>query len=1407
MANITVSSTQSNISVDSTTNTVTVTSVPSNITVSPSLSVPNSVIRNAISNTFPILYDVSTGVISIDEDAIVDETVVDNGALSGNITLDLDAGRLHKVDFAGNISGIDFTNMDTGASATVIFTQDGIGGSILDVDTYPSLWTDWKFASSSTDVDSSPSAWTVMSVFYDGTDHYASLVLEQSISIQTADIQDGAVTTAKIEDGAVTNPKLANSNIIINGTVATLGGNVTLEADANLESFSVTTASASGNGTLSYSNTTGVFTFTPADTSLATKTTDDLTEGSTNQYFTTDKANTAIGAYTGTITGLTGGLPNLTDDVTTTGIITAGNDATDTHSFTGNIDVTGNIEVSGNLNYRNVEDLYVQDQSITLNANAASDADIFIIANRPSGSNAWIQWNETTDRWGIRPSDGVTVNIPLLTDYSVTQNPTFGGATGSLSYNNTTGVFTYTPPDVSLGTKDTDDLAEGSTNLYLNGAGTTDNLTEGSINEYYTTDKANTAIGAYTGSISNLTGVLATTGNLDLNSGTAVDNLYGLKWDSSVNKFISSPDAGTKAPDHFITIEKEGTDLEAIRGRIARSGAFGWEELYEKAEGTLASPTALGNDDELWRVDYLGHDGTDYGGSGNKPSLTMRVFQDDETSGVSTGIVPLTYEIAGQLDGNLSPFPTSFMSIHSDGKIVFNDAGTRSFNSKTGTANISRDGSIVSAADITSRTSLIGAGLTVADITYPTSDGTSGQAIVTDGNGNLTFGAVATTYGDSNVDLHLNTATATTGQILSWDGADYDWIDDGSSNADIANFLANGFGSNTITTTGDITANEFIGDLDGHVATGVYNNTGGTLTKGTPVYISGANGDEANVAPAENDDSTKMPAMGIIKENISAGASGQAVVSGVMNYSSHGFTLGADLYINDAGGLTDIEPGGESALLQKIGKALTSNFIIVQGAGRTNATPNLDVGNIFLGNASGKAVTASLSDQISAFSGDITQMNEANISRIYVGEDNLGLDSGLVTFTDLQMVKNGDSNFTSKQMSRNTNTGIQDYYVRSRGSETSPTTINSNDRIHDNLYYAHDGTGFEKTFGQHIYQDSDTGGVSTGVVPLGMEIYTRYLGDSSAPFDMSIVKFRSNRSIEFNDQGTRGFGTGVGNANITQDGTINTVSGINATGNITTTSNLKTGLIRLPDSEPANSNIQIFANVIINDEDVLGIGSSQDLELVYDGTDSIIHNKTGNELLIKSDTTDIQLSNGTSVAEFTSSGINTTGLTVASITYPVTDGSNNQVLTTNGAGTLSFTDVGAAYGNVEVENFLSANVVTANIDTQGNINVNQDIVVENDVTAANAVFTSSLQPATSGGTITCQSLRVNDFAMTEPLGLNIVANSSLNSGAYVNPFKGSLVHVTGDRYGSDGAPAYWNGTNWKYLSDDANVTI
>jgi trimeric autotransporter adhesin len=57
----------------------------------------------------------------------------------------------------------------------------------------------------------------------------------------------------------------------------------------------------------------------------------------------------------------------------------------------------------------------------------------------------------------------------------------------------------------------------------------------------------------------------------------------------------------------------------------------------------------------------------------------------------------------------------------------------------------------------------------------PTADGSTGQVLTTNGAGTLTFSTI-TGYTDADVDTHLNTSTATSGEILSWTGSDYDWI-------------------------------------------------------------------------------------------------------------------------------------------------------------------------------------------------------------------------------------------------------------------------------------------------------------------------------------------------------------------------------------------------------------------------------------------------------------------------------------------------------------------------------------------------------------------------------------------------------------------------------------------------------
>ena len=173
-------------------------------------------------------------------------------------------------------------------------------------------------------------------------------------------------------------------------------------------------------------------------------------------------------------------------------------------------------------------------------------------------------------------------------------------------------------------------------------------------------------------------------------------------------------------------------------------------------------------------------------------------------------------------------------------------------------------------------------------------------------------------------------------------------------------------GTGNIDITGSVTVSgEFLGDLDGAVFVKVYNNTASTINKGDAVYLTGGNnGDKPHIDLADSSDANKMPALGIVKENINPSSEGQVAVSGKINFSSHGFTAGANLYINGLGALQETAPTGEGNLIQKIGKVVSPNIILVQGAFRSNATPNLNNGKIFLGNGSNQAVSTTLDTSV-----------------------------------------------------------------------------------------------------------------------------------------------------------------------------------------------------------------------------------------------------------------------------------------------------------------------------------------------------------------------------------------------------------------------------------------------------------
>jgi hypothetical protein len=167
-------------------------------------------------------------------------------------------------------------------------------------------------------------------------------------------------------------------------------------------------------------------------------------------------------------------------------------------------------------------------------------------------------------------------------------------------------------------------------------------------------------------------------------------------------------------------------------------------------------------------------------------------------------------------------------------------------------------------------------------------------------------------------------------------------------------------GGNDITNSGEITATEFIGDLRGAVSFKA--KAGEAISKGQPVYISGISGNTTVVSLADADDASKMPAFGIASEDASANSSVTVINFGsISNLSTSAYSEGDELFIaTTAGGLTTVAPTGEGSLLQKIAKVTRSDnaagSITVMGAGRTNAVPNLNEGNLFVGNASNQAV-------------------------------------------------------------------------------------------------------------------------------------------------------------------------------------------------------------------------------------------------------------------------------------------------------------------------------------------------------------------------------------------------------------------------------------------------------------------
>ena len=334
-------------------------------------------------------------------------------------------------------------------------------------------------------------------------------------------------------DGALT-----ITNITADGTVdftgATLIGISAGGIDLNDLSVSV---DAVGTANLAYNDLTGVFTYTPPDLSsyLTASSTDTLTNksGSNSQWTNDEGFTTNVGTVTPSSTDVftnkSGSNSQWTNDegfTTNTGTTTADNVQTFTNKsgsnsqwtndegFTTNVgDITevvagtslsgGATSGSATLNVAN-DGITATQLSVTGNGNAGQ-----VLSSDGDGTFTWI-------------ASGTGGGIDL-TDLSVTVAAV---GTANLAYNDLTGVFTYTPPDL------TSYLTESSTSTLTNKSGSNSQWTN---DEGFTTNVGDiTEVVAGTG----LTGG-ATSGSATLDIDSTVATLTGAQ--TLTNKALTSP--------------------------------------------------------------------------------------------------------------------------------------------------------------------------------------------------------------------------------------------------------------------------------------------------------------------------------------------------------------------------------------------------------------------------------------------------------------------------------------------------------------------------------------------------------------------------------------------------------------------------------------------------------------------------------------------------------------------------------------------------------------------------------------------------------------------------------------------------------------------------------------------------
>ena len=333
---------------------------------------------------------------------------------------------------------------------------------------------------------------------------------------------------------------------------------------------------------------------------------DDISEGSTNQYHTDARVRTSVDSYLAGGTGVTvssgsiaiGQAVGTTDNVTFNNIAVDGTLTTDditaaTVTASGNMIVGGNLTVQGTTTSVNSTTVEITDNILVLNKDATSGVlDAGIKIERGSDGDKQFIWDETNDRWSTQGEDlaaGIIGNV--VGNVTGTVSSIANHDTDSLSEGSSNLYFTNARADARIAAADSDDISEGSTNLYYTdaransawdtkfSAADTDGLSEGSSNLYFTSARADARIAAASiGAVSDVDISSIATGNTivwDGSSFTTADHFDSADFATAVAA-LTTNDIAEGTNQYFTTAR--------ARGAISAGGSL----AYNSTTGVMS---------------------------------------------------------------------------------------------------------------------------------------------------------------------------------------------------------------------------------------------------------------------------------------------------------------------------------------------------------------------------------------------------------------------------------------------------------------------------------------------------------------------------------------------------------------------------------------------------------------------------------------------------------------------------------------------------------------------------------------------------------------------------------------------------------------------------------------------------